>query len=156
MKPILSVAFAAVPLLAGCSSVVGHGPEVAMPAAWRSDMHVERLVASSSWRVGERPFPEALTGSVADAMRRCAESGARPVELRLHVERHGSKDDREITGRAEFVDSRTGEVIARMPIVASAAAADARGASKRFAAEICRRAFGAPAEAYGAVASSSR
>lgn len=131
----------ALSLLGACSPVVGHGPEIAMPAAWRSDAHVERLVASSRWVVGERPFPETMTGAVADAMRRCAGSGTRPLELRLHIERHGHGNARTVEGRAEFVDMRTREVVARMPVVASAAAADERHASRRFADQICRGAF---------------
>jgi hypothetical protein len=135
------VAIAALSLLGACSPVVGHGPEIAMPAAWRSDAHVERLVASSRWVVGERPFPATMTGAVADAMRACAGSGTRPLELRLHIERHGHDNNRTVEGRAEFVDMRTREVVARMPVVASAAAADERKASRKFAEQICRGAF---------------
>ncbi|MES2443120.1 MAG: hypothetical protein V4574_09845 [Pseudomonadota bacterium] len=138
---ICVVAFAALSLLGACAPVVGHGPEIAMPAAWRSDVRVDRLVASSRWVVGERPFPETMTGAVADAMRACAGSGTRPLELRLHIERHGRGNARTVEGRAEFVDMRTREVVARMPIVASAAAADERKASRRFARQICRGAF---------------
>jgi hypothetical protein len=134
-------ALAVVACVGACAPVVGHGPEIAMPAAWRSDAHVERLVASSRWVVGERPFPETMTGAVADAMRACAGSGTRPLELRLHIERHGHGNARTVEGRAEFVDMRTREVVARMPVVASAAAADERKASRRFADQICRGAF---------------
>lgn len=129
-------------LLGGCGAAVGHGPEIAMPAAWRSDVRVDRLVASSRWVLGERPFPETMTGAVADAMRACAGDGSRPLELRLHIERHGHGNSRTVEGRAEFVDMRTREVVARMPIVASASAADEKKASRRFADQICRKGFG--------------
>lgn len=160
MKLKLLAACGAALALTACAGVTTGGPPVALSPDYVADSRVDVITMSSDWLRAEDDFSDTFIEEVREELNECA-AGQRPLNLRLHVDDLDRADrlatavrgdgEHYVAGLAEFVDPRSGAVVARYPIEVWAQAGGPVRAligdrqmitSETFGRELCRQAFG--------------
>ncbi|HZV84062.1 MAG TPA: hypothetical protein VFF48_03665 [Brevundimonas sp.] len=162
MRPIFAAAAAALLIAtAACAPVVQGGPPIDLPASLQDTARIGSVTVSSNWLDAEEDFSDTFSEEVGEELGRCMQ-GARPIDVRIHVERLDRAGRAEVllngegmhtlSGTVEFVDpERGGAVVGRFPVtVATSAGGRLAGlvgdrqmmVSEEFGRSLCEQAFG--------------